>query len=223
VSSDRRATLLFRVDPSQEHNLARTAIQVVRGGASSAASYWRYVSFLSMRRTGSLGLQIDFRRQLRAWGLRWELRDLHRSVTVEWTRRFRRALGRVHLERRVVRLSSKLAKAPNEILLEVLCHEVAHLAVGDLYGRRCQPHGREWAALVRAAGFEPQSTIPWPPPLARPASSTTIRRRYVHRCFVCHVQRTAWRPVRQWRCAACRRAGLDGRLEISADQSRAHA
>jgi predicted SprT family Zn-dependent metalloprotease len=176
-----------------------------------------------MRRAGSSGPQIDFRRQLRVWGARWGLGRLDRGVTVEWTPHFRRALGRVHLERRVVLLSSKLAEAPKKILLEVLCHEVAHLAVVDLHGLHCQPHGSEWAALVRAAGFEPQSTIPWPTPSARSARSTTIRPRYVHRCLVCHVQRTAWRPVRQWRCAACSRAGLDGRLEISAEQPRAHA
>src|SRR5258705_740660 len=72
----------------------------------------RGVSFRSMR-TRSPVLQIDFGRQLRVWGIRWKLKDLDRSVTVEWTSRFRRTLGRAHLERRVVRLSAKLGKPPH--------------------------------------------------------------------------------------------------------------
>jgi predicted SprT family Zn-dependent metalloprotease len=105
--------------------------------------------------------------------------------------------------------------APSAMLFEVLCHESAHLAARDLYGRRCQPHGPEWVALVRAAGFEPRRRIPWAAPSPPPQRLAARRRRYIHRCPVCQLQRIAWRPIRAWRCAACVAAGLPGRLEIS--------
>jgi hypothetical protein len=48
------------------------------------------------------------------------------------------------------------------------------------------------------------------------------RRQYIHRCPVCHLQRIAWRRVRQWRCAACVEAGPPGRLEISSQPIRGY-
>jgi predicted SprT family Zn-dependent metalloprotease len=105
----------------------------------------------------------------------------------------------------------------------VLCHEVAHLAARDLYGHGCQPHGREWVALVRAAGFDPRRRIPWSAPSPPAQRTAPQRRQYIHRCPVCHLQRIALRPVRRWRCAACVEAGLPGRLEISSQPIRKRA
>lgn len=153
-------------------------------------------------------------RLLRHCGERWGLAGFEQSVRVEWGHRLRRSLGRVHIERRVVRLSTELAAAPVDLLLEVLCHESAHLAASDLYGRRCQPHGPEWVELVRTAGFKPRRRIPWSAPSPRTQPVTARRRRYVHRCPVCQLQLSAWRPVRKWRCAACVAAGLPGQFEI---------
>jgi predicted SprT family Zn-dependent metalloprotease len=112
-------------------------------------------------------------------------------------------------------LSMDLAAAPVEVLLEVVCHEAAHLAARELHGSRCRPHGPEWVTLVRAAGFEPRPQIPWVTPSPAPHRTTARRRRYNHRCPVCQFQRTASRPVWRWRCAACVAAGLSGRLEIT--------
>jgi predicted SprT family Zn-dependent metalloprotease len=39
------------------------------------------------------------------------------------------------------------------ILEEVLCHELAHVAVYRLHGRSVRPHGPEWKRLVRQVGF----------------------------------------------------------------------
>jgi predicted SprT family Zn-dependent metalloprotease len=175
-----------------------------------------------MTRAGSRAIEMKIQALLRDCGHRWGLQGFEQSVRVEWGRRFRRSLGRIHLERRVVRLSAALAAGPITVLLEVLCHEIAHLAARDLYGRR-QPHGPEWVALVRVAGFEPRRRIPWSalsPPSQR---AVAPRRQYIHRCPVCQLQRIAWRPVRQWRCAACVAAGLSGRLEISSPPIRASA
>lgn len=152
---------------------------------------------------------------LRDCGHRWKLRAFEQTVRVEWSRRLRRSLGRVDLGRRIVRLSAELALAPAPILLEVLCHEAAHIAAKDLHGHCYRPHGEEWAALVRAMGFEPRRRVPWATPSPSTKGLATQSRQYVHRCPVCHIRRTARRPMRQWRCAACTEAGLSGRLEIS--------
>jgi predicted SprT family Zn-dependent metalloprotease len=160
-------------------------------------------------------LEISIHSLLLDCGIRWGLPGFEKTLRVEWSRRFCRSLGRVHLERRVVRVSAELEVAPLTLLLEVLCHEAAHLAVRDLHRRRCQPHGPEWVALIRAAGFEPRRRIPWSTPPAPSKRAIGRRRRYVHRCPVCHFQRTASRPVGRWRCGTCLAAGLPGQLEIS--------
>jgi len=165
--------------------------------------------------------ELNIQHLLRDWGDHWGLREFEQSLRVEYSHRFRRSLGRVHLEHRVVRLSAELAVAPVAILLEVLCHEVAHLAVKDLHGGSCRPHGPEWVALLQAAGFEPRRRIPWA--ASSPGKRPDARRRYIHHCPVCHLQRMAWRPVRRWRCAACVAAGLSGLLEISSVSTPARA
>jgi len=168
-----------------------------------------------MAQTESRTIEVNIHGLLQDWGLQWGLPDLARSVRVEWGRRFRRSLGRVHLDRRVVRVAVELAIAPTEVLREVICHEVAHLAARDLNGRHCRPHGPEWAALVRAVGFKPRRQIPWPAATSSPGRPTAGRRRYIHRCPVCQLHWTAGRPVQQWRCPACVAAGLSGQLEIT--------
>ena len=108
--------------------------------------------------------------------------------------------------------------APIEVprfAVEVLCHELAHVAAYELHGRRHRPHGPEWAALMQAAGFEPRARAR----LTHDVSALLVAPRrgsqYEHRCPVCRAVRFARRPVRQWRCVACITAGLDGHLLIS--------
>jgi predicted SprT family Zn-dependent metalloprotease len=151
---------------------------------------------------------------MRAWGPRWGVPRLEQKITIEWSERFRCALGRAFPQRGVVRLSAGLASAPVELLREVLCHEVAHVVVVQR-ARWRRPHGPEWATLVRLAGFEPRARIPWTPIAAPRGKAASAKWQYLHRCPVCHVRRTARRPIRRWRCAACVEAGLHGRLEIS--------
>lgn len=111
-----------------------------------------------------------------------------------------------------IELSSR-ALGDRARLRELLCHEAAHLAVHVLHGPKCRPHGPEWQALMRQAGFEPRATIVSACVVMRPKPARTTAR-YEHVCLVCHTRRIAKRPVPGWRCAACVAAGLDGKMTI---------
>ena len=139
---------------------------------------------------------------------------LENVVSVQYSSRMTRSLGRCYPERRLIRLAKSLLDGPRTTLEEALCHELAHIAVHELNSGKCRPHGPEWKDLMRKAGFEPRTRLRWvgaPPPAKRKR-----RRRYlyIHRCPVCHTERTARRAVRQRQCAASVEAGLEGTFEI---------
>ena len=149
------------------------------------------------------------------WTTLWGVSGLESRVTVEISQRMTRALGRCYAERRLIRLSDRLLQGPQTFLKEALCHELAHIAVHELTGKRCRPHGPEWAGLMRAAAYEPRAKLPQTPG-QRAATVRRTRRRYIyiHRCPVCQAKRVARRYMRLWRCAECSAAGFGGRLEI---------
>ena len=116
--------------------------------------------------------------------------------------------------RKLVRLNDILLLPENEDLIaEVACHEVAHVAVHELYGEGCRPHGPEWSKLVRAAGFQPRLSVAaaGPEPKRRTASAGNVL--YEHRCRSCQAMRTVRRPMVHWRCSQCVSAGLSGEAQ----------
>lgn len=152
--------------------------------------------------------------QIRSWGGLWDCHGLEHRVTVSVSTRLRTSLGRCLPERGEVRIAEAVAEGPAPLLEEVLCHELAHVAVFERYGRAVRPHGEEWAALVRQVGFEPRTRLP-----VSLLNQAGVKLRgpsltYEHRCPVCGARRLARRPVRRWRCARCVDDGLGGRLEI---------
>ena len=157
---------------------------------------------------------------LRAWGTRWGVPHLHKTITVRFSSRFRVALGRARPALSLISLNAKLTRAAPAVLLEVLCHEAAHVVafrIGAPRSRANPPHGEDWAALVRAAGYTPRVRAPRSWIEAASKSSRPPRshkRSVVHVCPVCHARRTARRAVPAWRCAACVAVGLDGRMEV---------
>ncbi|MCK5800636.1 MAG: hypothetical protein KAI47_25785, partial [Deltaproteobacteria bacterium] len=90
----------------------------------------------------------------------------------------------------------------------------AHIAVYELYDDGYKPHGSEWQALVRQAGFEPMVRMTVDALRPKP-SRPGVTVLYDHRCAVCGYSRSAKRPVTRWRCPECRAAGLEGELEIT--------
>ncbi len=157
-----------------------------------------------------------------ALGARWSVPAIANRVEVQFSQRLRSSLGRCVPSRGIVRLNRCLLRAQPALLEEVLCHELAHIAVFERNGHACRPHGPEWAALMRAAGFEPRVRARLSHDLQASVGATrTARRLYEHRCPVCQAKRLARRPVPQWRCAACVAAGLEGKLVISRRRGRA--
>jgi len=155
----------------------------------------------------------DLQAHVARWGRLWGLPDLPDRVTVSFSRRQRVALGRCLPARGVVRLNARLLECPHALLVEVLCHEAAHVAAYLLHGR-CRPHGAEWKALMRAAGYAPAARAQLPAEIEATLRPPRRPRVYEHRCPVCRAVRLARRPVPQWRCAACLAAGRDGRIVI---------
>lgn len=141
--------------------------------------------------------------------LLWGMPELSGSVSVEYSRRLTRSLGRTQVANHHVRLNPILEKDEQSLLDEVLCHELAHIAVYEHFGPAAKPHGKEWADLVEKAGYEPRIRIG----LEGSELSKSVRK-FEHICPVCQTVRYAAREMTRWRCAACADAGLDGVLLI---------
>lgn len=93
---------------------------------------------------------------------------------------------------------------------EIISHEAAHFVVWYQSGSAARPHGPEWAALMRAAGFEPRATLVRCG--HRRGGDDRIRIR--HFCTVCHFSKFAKRRMPHWRCPECRAIGLEGKLKM---------
>jgi SprT protein len=149
------------------------------------------------------------------WLQTWNTADLAAQTRIEFSPRLTRSLGRCYPDRRLILISSHLEGAPDGLLQEVLCHEMAHLATRELHGRNVRPHGPEWKALMTSAGFEPRTRLPSPNGAPRPGRRRRAPYVYLHRCPVCQLFRPARRLISRWRCAACVASGLEGRLTIT--------
>jgi SprT protein len=146
----------------------------------------------------------------------WNISGLLDRVSVKFSRRMRRSLGLCIPSKRLVRLNPWVLPRNSELLEEVLCHELAHIAAFELHGAKVRPHGREWRALMCAAGFEPRIGVRLSRDVrAEPKGLPILQPLYEHRCPVCQTTRVARRPVPQWRCAACATAGLETKLVIT--------
>jgi hypothetical protein len=106
----------------------------------------------------SASLPVGIHERLVDWSARWAVPGLATSVVVTFSRQLVSTLARCQpAEGRIV-LRADITGDP-ERLTEVLCHELAHVAVHRLYGPEAKPHGPEWQALVRAAGFSPKRLL----------------------------------------------------------------
>jgi predicted SprT family Zn-dependent metalloprotease len=132
-----------------------------------------------------------------------------RRLRVTLNPRLRSTLARWVAPTDVIQINPAVADRDKSAIPEVVCHEAAHLVVWDRHGRSARPHGLEWSALMRAAGFEPRATLVHCGQRQRPQTNM-LRVRHV--CPVCHFSKIAKRRMTQWRCPECRAIGLEGRL-----------
>ena len=149
------------------------------------------------------------------WQSTWHTPGLADRTRVTFSPRLERTLGRCVPATGRVTLTTRLRRGSRERLLGTLCHEVAHVAVYMLHGSTARPHGPEWAALVRAAGFDPGTHARPRYRAAKQAIATKpkpTRYTVVHTCTVCHSRRYARRVMSAWRCRTCVDAGLPGEL-----------
>jgi SprT protein len=100
--------------------------------------------------------------------------------------------------------ASLLATHPRAMLAETVPHEVAHVVIHRLYGRKVKPHGAEWRALMAAFG------VPATACHTLPAEPVRRLKRYRYRCGCAEP---AWlTSIRHRRARAgtlyyCRRCG----------------
>jgi predicted SprT family Zn-dependent metalloprotease len=154
-------------------------------------------------------------RILTRWAKLWDTPGLVDRVTVEFSTRLTRSLGRVRPATGIIRLNARLLSTPREFLLEVLCHEAAHVAAYLTFGSKAQPHGTEWRDLVRRAGYEPTTKLTHPSlpqPRIGPSSkvSTLSPRpatRHRYRCHICQHDYFVRRKNSRLHCTVCHPAG----------------
>jgi predicted SprT family Zn-dependent metalloprotease len=160
-------------------------------------------------------LDASLRDAIVGWQSTWHTPGLAALTRVTFSPRLERSLGRCVPSTGRVTLTTRLRRASRDRLLETLCHEVAHVAAYILHGSAARPRGPEWAALLRAAGFDPGTHGPPPRRAPKPTKRkphATPRFTVVHTCPVCHSRRYAQRVMSAWRCRTCVDAGLAGEL-----------
>ena len=163
---------------------------------------------------------LDLPRVLTRWATLWRTPGLVDRVTVEFSPRLARSLGRVRPASGIIRLNALLQNVPHKILLEVLCHEAAHVAVYLTHGLKAQPHGPDWRDLVRRAGYTPTTKLAHPslprprPNLSSKVSALTPRPATRHRyhCPICQHVYFVRRKSSRLHCTACDPAGCPAPL-----------
>lgn len=153
--------------------------------------------------------------QAAAWFPLWDLDGVQDDVRVRFSTRMFRAVGRCYPARRVVSLAAPVRDFRSRQLLDVLCHEFAHIAAYELFGRSIRPHGREWQTLVAVTGHEPRVRFEDEDAINLLNARRPRQRRYLHQCPHCLAGRTAARRMPRWRCGDCYARGGDGNLRIT--------
>lgn len=141
------------------------------------------------------------------WAATWGVPDLLDGLELRVSSRMTSSGGKCHLLLGRITVARWVVDAGH--LEVVACHELAHLAAFRLHGR-VRAHGREWRALMVAAGHEPRARHSWETPPRSPRRTYT----YSVACTTCggHWTMRAWKST--YRCARCVRAGCSGLFSV---------
>jgi predicted SprT family Zn-dependent metalloprotease len=94
---------------------------------------------------------------LREWSVLWNYTALPRTLNIVFNQAETSVMGTCHVASDTVFLSGALLQPQNEsLLLETLCHEASHWMAFRRFGLGIEPHGPEWQAYMRRAGYEPR-------------------------------------------------------------------
>jgi len=137
----------------------------------------------------------------------WGIPDFDRKVDIDWSWSMRTRAGVADLIAHQVRLNGRLLSRHPEQVDDTLVHELAHVAAVLIHGLEIAPHGHEWRALMRIAGFTPDRTHDLD---VSDLQQSRRRYLYLHRCARCGAFRLSRRVVRQWECRTC----LPGELVV---------
>lgn len=155
------------------------------------------------------------RQRVKRWARIWKVPGIERRIQISFNARLKSSLGRSDIRKGVVSLNLSLKQQTRQKFLEVVCHEVAHFAVFELYGKNAKPHGSEWRHLMDIAGFEPSTFICINKKQAELINTRKSEWIFEHRCPVCQMVRFSSKAVSRWKCGDCVRAGLDGHLIVT--------
>lgn len=151
------------------------------------------------------------------WAACWGTPQLPDRVVVTFSTRLAKSLGRVNPKTGSIRLNERLKSSPRDFLIEVLCHEAAHVAVYILYGSRAKPHGIEWQGLIRIAGYRPTTSLIHSS-LKPIIQSKTTHRRHQYRCLVCHQDFFVSHKNSRLHCPTCHEPGVSAHLQFITPQ-----
>ena len=156
--------------------------------------------------------RLNYTSALKKWAGLWRTPDLPERVRISFSSRLRKSLGRVRRQSGVITLNAGLMAAPRRIVLEVLCHEAAHIAAFLLHGLRAKPHGPEWRELVATAGYQPTTELKcrWVPQTTAKAPAP----RHHYRCPSCQADYFVRGRDSRLHCSACLRTGVTVRLDL---------
>ena len=73
----------------------------------------------------------------------WEIEEVEDEISVEYSSRMTRSLGRTQPLKKIIRLNLDVLSSLCQHLEEILCHELAHIAAVHKYGESISPHGQE--------------------------------------------------------------------------------
>jgi predicted SprT family Zn-dependent metalloprotease len=147
---------------------------------------------------------------LSKWAAIWCTPELPVRVEVAFSSRMTKSLGRARPLTGKILLNSKLRLAPCGLLLEVLCHEAAHVAVFLKHGLQAKPHGAEWRELVGLAGYQPMTSLHCGlmDYDAKPRASVRPAKLHRYRCPVCQEDFFVRKKSSRLCCGPCFDAGI---------------
>ena len=92
-----------------------------------------------------------------------DMLDIKYVPCIRWDRRLRVQIANAEIweDRAKIRLSPEsYPLVPPKRRIEVIAHEMCHLAAWERFGTKIEHHGPEWSELMESLGFEPHATFP---------------------------------------------------------------